>query len=165
MRILAVVAAIAGLGSSAVTPAARTAPNESIIVSTEWLAAHLSDPTVVVLDVDHESTGYHEGHIPGARYVDYMSVIAKRDGLSTELPDANDLRELFEHAGISNASHVVLYGGPLMASRAFLALEYLGLGNVSVLNGGLAKWRTEGRARPLHTPLGPTSCRRRSARR
>jgi thiosulfate/3-mercaptopyruvate sulfurtransferase len=146
MRLLAFVAAIAFLDHSAIAPTARTSPNDSIIVSSDWLAAHLSDPSVVVLDVDHDTTAYHDGHVPGARFVDYMSVIAKRDGLSTELPAPNELRELFEHAGVSNASHVVLYGAPLMASRAFLALEYLGLGNVSVLNGGLAKWRAEGRA-------------------
>jgi thiosulfate/3-mercaptopyruvate sulfurtransferase len=126
------------------SPAAR-APSESIIVSTEWLAAHLSDPSVVVLDVDHEMNGYRDGHIPGARFVDYMSVITSRDGLSTELPDASDLRERFERVGVSNASHVVLYGGPLMVSRAFVALEYLGANEVSVLNGGLTKWRAEGR--------------------
>jgi len=152
MRLLAFVAAIAVLDHSAVGSTARTSPNESIIVSSEWLAAHLSDPSVVVLDVDHESTAYLEGHVPGARFVDYTGVIAKREGLSTELPAANELRELFEHAGVSNASHVVLYGTPLMVSRAFLALEYLGLGNVSVLNGGLTKWRAENRAMSRDEP-------------
>ncbi len=146
MRLLAVVAAIAFMDHGAIVSAARTSPNDSIIVSTDWLAAHLSDPQVVVLDVDHEANAYHDGHIPGAGFVDYMSVIAKRDGLSTELPAANDLRELFEHAGVSNGSHVVLYGPPLMVSRAFVALDYMGLANVSVLNGGLTKWRSEGRA-------------------
>jgi thiosulfate/3-mercaptopyruvate sulfurtransferase len=76
-----------------------------------------------------------------------MTVIASHDGLSTELPATNDLRERFERLGVSNQSHVVLYGAPLMVSRAFLALEYLGSNNVSVLNGGLAKWRAE--KRPL----------------
>jgi thiosulfate/3-mercaptopyruvate sulfurtransferase len=145
MRLLAFVAALAFVDHSMVRSAALISPNDSIIVSTEWLAAHLSEPGVVVLDVDHDANAYRDGHIFGARFVDYMTVIAKRDGLSTELPAANDLRESFEQAGVSNASHVVLYGPPLMVSRAFLALEYMGLGNVSVLNGGLTKWRTEGR--------------------
>jgi thiosulfate/3-mercaptopyruvate sulfurtransferase len=57
----------------------------------------------------------------------------------------SDLRERFEKLGVSNTSHVVLYGAPLMVSRAFLALEYLGSNNVSVLNGGLSKWRAEKR--------------------
>jgi thiosulfate/3-mercaptopyruvate sulfurtransferase len=120
-------------------------PGDSIIVSTEWLAAHLSDASVIVLDVDRDPNAYRDGHIPGARYLDYMTVVASHDGLSTELPAAADLRERFERLGVSSASHVVLYGTPLMVSRAFLALEYLGSSNVSVLNGGMTKWRAEGR--------------------
>jgi thiosulfate/3-mercaptopyruvate sulfurtransferase len=147
MRILAFAAAVAALVTgSTPSPRAALAPGESIIVSTEWLAAHLSDPSVVVLNVDHDATGYRDGHIPGARFIDYMMVIASRDGLSTELPSASDLRERFEQLGVSNATHVVLYGSPLMVSRAFVALEYLGSSNVSVLNGGLTKWRAEGRS-------------------
>lgn len=147
MRMLAVAAAVVTLFDRAATPSfAEHAPGDSIIVSTDWLAAHLSDASVVVLDVDHEATGYRDGHIPGARFLDYMTVVANRDGLSTELPTSTDLRERFERLGVSSASRVVLYGPPLMVSRAFLALEYLGSGNVSVLNGGLAKWRAEGRS-------------------
>jgi thiosulfate/3-mercaptopyruvate sulfurtransferase len=145
MRMFAIAAAAALLDHSALARVVEHSPGESIIVSTEWLAAHLSDPSVVVLDVDHEPAAYREGHIPGARFVDYMTVIASRDGLSTELPAPSDLRQEFERLGVSNASHVVLYGPPLMVSRAFLALEYLGSTNVSVLNGGLAKWRAESR--------------------
>ena len=135
-----VVATIAGL------PAPRTvqAP-DAILVTTEWLDGHLSDPKVVVLDVEHEADAYRAAHVPGARFLDYMDVVAKRDGLSTELPDAAELRVRLERLGISNDSHVVLYGGALMVSRAFVALEYLGLTNVSVLDGGLTKWRNEGR--------------------
>jgi thiosulfate/3-mercaptopyruvate sulfurtransferase len=145
MRMFAIAAAAALLDHSALARVVEHSPGESIIVSTEWLAAHLSDPSVVVLDVDHEPAAHREGHIPGARFVDYMTVIASRDGLSTELPAPSDLRQEFERLGVSNASHVVLYGPPLMVSRAFLALEYLGSTNVSVLNGGLAKWRAESR--------------------
>jgi thiosulfate/3-mercaptopyruvate sulfurtransferase len=146
MRILALVATAFTLFDHAVTARGiERSSGDSVIVSTEWLAAHLSDASVIVLDVDHEPTAYRDGHIPGARYLDYMTVVASRDGLSTELPAAADLRERFEHLGVSSASHVVLYGTPLMVSRAFLALEYLGSSNVSVLNGGMAKWRAEGR--------------------
>jgi len=147
-----VFAAVAAIVSGPVPRRAELAPGESIIVSTEWLAAHLSDPSVVVLNVDHDANGYRDGHIPGARFVDYMTVIASRDGLSTELPAASDLRETFEKLGVSNATHVVLYGSPLMVSRAFVALEYLGSNNVSVLNGGLTKWRAEGRSATRDEP-------------
>jgi thiosulfate/3-mercaptopyruvate sulfurtransferase len=148
MRTLVVVAAAVSLFKySAPESVARRSPADSIIVSTEWLAAHLSDPSTVVIDVDREANAYRDGHIPGARFLDYMSVVTSHDGLSTELPATSDLRERFERLGVSNQSHVVLYGVPLAVSRAFLALEYLGSNNVSVLNGGLAKWRAE--KRPL----------------
>lgn len=156
MRIFAIAAAVTLFGRSATPSIVEHSPSESIIVSTEWLAAHLSDPSVIVLDVDHESDAYREGHIPGARFVDYMTVIASRDGLSTELPAPSDLRQQFEKLGVSNASHVVLYGAPLMVSRAFLALEYLGSNTVSVLNGGMAKWRAEQRPITRDEPrVGP----------
>lgn len=127
-------------------PAPRTVrATDSILVTTEWLAGHLSDPRVVVLDVEHEADAYHAAHLPGARFLAYMDAVAKRDGLSTELPDAPELRMRLERLGISNDSHVVLYGGALMVSRAFVALEYMGLTNVSVLDGGFTKWSAEGR--------------------
>lgn len=119
--------------------------SDSILVTTEWLAGHLSDPRVVILDVEHEADAYRAAHVPGARFLNYMDVVATRDGLSTELPDAPELRVRLERLGISNDSHVILYGGALMVSRAFVALEYLGLTDVSVLDGGLTKWRSEGR--------------------
>lgn len=129
-----------------VSPTPRTVrASDSIVVTTEWLARHLSDPKVVVLDVEQEADMYHAAHVPGARFLHYMNVVAKRDGLSTELPDASELRTRLEQVGISNDSHVVLYGVALMVSRAFVALEYMGLTHVSVLDGGLTKWRSEGR--------------------
>ena len=117
-----------------------------IIVSTAWLAGHLRDPRTVILQVDHEPGDYDQAHIPGARFVAYMTIATQRDGLDVELPSESELRAVFERAGISNDSHVVLYGSPLMASRAFAALDYLGVPRVSILDGGLAKWRSEGRA-------------------
>lgn len=116
-----------------------------VIVSARWLAQHASDAGVIVLDVSHAPDTYQAGHIPGARFVSYMDVAVDRNGLTAEIPDAAPLRETFERAGVSSGSHVVLYSeNPLMASRAFVALDYLGLRNVSVLDGGLNAWRANG---------------------
>ncbi len=142
MTILSAVLATAILGS----------PADSIIVSTNWLAQHLADPATVVLQVDHDEAAYREAHIPGARYLPYMSVITSRDGLSTEVPDVAAVQALFESLGVSTGSHVVLYGPSVMVSRAFVALDYIGKSNVSVLNGGLKKWRDEGRAVSREVP-------------
>jgi thiosulfate/3-mercaptopyruvate sulfurtransferase len=126
--------------------------NPGMLVSTEWLAQHLNDPKVVVLHVGHG--GDHKGgHIPGARAIAYDDVTIEHNGIGTELPPVEQLQRVFEKLGISTESHVVIYPndgrmGP-MASRVFLTLDYLGHPRISLLNGGMAKWRAE--KRPVST--------------
>jgi len=136
-----VASALAALTTA--TPAHRLVSGDSVIVSTEWLASHLADPALIVLAVDQKDSAYKAGHIAGARYLAFSDVIAQRNGLAQELPSVADLRAVLERLGVSTSSRVVVYGFPLIASRAFLALEYVGL-NVSMLDGGLAKWTREG---------------------
>lgn len=121
-------------------------PNPSLVVSTGWLATHLGDRSVVVLVIDHGDSAYRAGHVPGARLVSYMALGQTVNGVSLELPAPDSLRNLFEAAGVSNATHVVLSGPPLMVTRAFYTLEYLGLTHVSALDGGFTRWKSEGRA-------------------
>jgi len=127
-----------------------SAQDRATIVSTDWLAQHLNDPKVVVLQVIRDTAGFASGHIPGAREVQYSWITMVRDSVGTELPPPDSLRRVFERAGVSDDSHVVLYTATLgfapVASRAFLSLDYLGVRNVSLLNGSLAKWRAENRA-------------------
>src|ERR1051325_2222501 len=131
-------------------------PSNSMIVSTEWLAQHLNDPTVVVLHVVHDTTDYRTGHIPGAREILYSDFTTVRDSNSTELPAPEELKKVFERLGVSDESHVVIYTGGMgmapMASRAFLTLDYIGLPNVSLLRGGMARWRAEGRPVSMERP-------------
>jgi|SoiMethySBSTD1v2_1073268.scaffolds.fasta_scaffold263791_3 thiosulfate/3-mercaptopyruvate sulfurtransferase len=125
---------------------AQKPDDDSVIVSTAWLAKHLSDPTLVVLYVGHDTADAKGDHIAGSRFVSYMDITAQRDGLGTELPPVDRLKELFESVGISSGSRVVIYGHMApMASRAFFTLDYLGNVHASVLDGGLAKWKREGR--------------------
>lgn len=137
----------------ALANAGAQTPANSMIVSTDWLAKHLTDRATVVLQVVHDSTDFRSGHIPGAREIQYSSFTTTRDSVGTELPSVEQLRQVFEKLGVSDDSHVVIYVGGTgmapMASRAFLTLDYLGHTKVSLLNGGLATWRAEGR--PLST--------------
>ena len=129
--------------------AAAQVPDTSLLVSTDWLARHLNDRTVVVLQVVHDTAEFRQGHIPGARVVRYESFTTNRGDLGTELPAVDELRQLFETLGVSDDSHVVLYTGMTgmapMASRAFLTLDYLGHRRISLLDGGLVRWQAEGR--------------------
>lgn len=132
------------------------------LVDTKWLADHLSDPGLRIVDVRwkfreengkgvafDDRTEFLTEHIPGAVYV----------GMSTELSDdshsipdmmlgaeafAKKMREL----GVSNDSHVVAYddaGLPLASARLWWALSYYGHDKVQVLDGGLQQWKLEGR--------------------
>ncbi len=130
--------------SAAAAPALRS----NMLVSTDWLAKHSRDPKVVVLHVSANRTAYDSGHIPGARFVALSDLVMTRAGVHNELPDAADLKKVLEAAGVSDDSRVVLYGDTsvLPATRAYFTLDYLGHGDrASLLDGGLEKWRSEGR--------------------
>lgn len=132
-----------------------SAQDRPTIVTTDWLAQHLNDPNVVVLHMVRDSTDYFKGHIPGARELQYASIITTRDSIGAELPPADQLRQVFERLGVSDNSHVVIYAGMTgmapTASRAFLSLDYLGHRNVSLLSGGIVRWRAE--KRPVSTDV------------
>ena len=132
---------------------AQAAPIDSLVVSTEWLAAHLTDPTVVVVEVVHEP-GLRGPHIPGSRAIFYRTMTVTRDGLSTELPSPDSLKSLFESIGISSGSRVVVYASEApMATRMLLTLDFLGHKKYSYLDGGFPKWLAEHRASATDEPV------------
>ncbi|MDQ2767238.1 MAG: rhodanese-like domain-containing protein [Gemmatimonadota bacterium] len=133
-------------------PASAQHSPDSLIVSTGWLAAHLKDPNVVVLQIDaHMGMGddvpFSAAHIPGARELLLSSIIVDTNGLNSEMPPVARLREAFESVGVSDSSHVVVYyeSEAPTAARAVMTLDYLGHDRVSFLDGGLPKWRAEKR--------------------
>lgn len=119
-----------------------------LLVSTEWLAAHLGRPEIVVLHVTRDPASYRRGHIPGARPLLWDQFTVVRDGIPNELPPPEELARLFASLGVSEGTSVVLYGDApgLVAARAWFTLDYLGYGEqAALLDGGLEKWRAEGR--------------------
>jgi thiosulfate/3-mercaptopyruvate sulfurtransferase len=124
------------------------AVRSDMLVSTEWLAGHLNDPDVVILQISRERAIYDAGHIPNARFVALGEIAITRNGIPNELPDVADLEKVFEKAGVSDNSHVILYtdAAVLPATRAWFTFDYLGHSeHASLLDGGLAKWKAEGR--------------------
>lgn len=134
-------------------PSAAPAADESLLVSTDWLSSHIGDPGVVVLVVDRTDAAYRAGHVPGARFLPYASFGQTIGGISLELPSVDSLQHLFESVGVSTATHVVLTGRPLIVTRAFFTLEYLGLTHVSALDGGFTRWKRENRLRETAAPV------------
>ena len=115
---------------------------DTLLVTPAWLASHLNDPKLVLLHVGPKDA-YATAHIPGARFVDLMEVSVQSGGLTLQMPPAEQLRESLSKLGISNDSQVVVYfgGGWISpATRLMLTLDYAGLDNVRLLDGGIAAW-------------------------
>jgi thiosulfate/3-mercaptopyruvate sulfurtransferase len=149
---IAAVFALAWSGALAQGSGSQPSLRSEMLVTTEWLAEHLQDPDLVVLCIGSSREFYEKGHIPGARQITLAAIAITRDGIPNELPAVEKLQQLFAAAGVSNRSRVVLYGERfnLLAARAYFTLDYLGIaGRAALLDGGLEKWRAEGR--PLST--------------
>jgi len=126
------------------------------IVSTDWLAAHLSDPQVRVIYVGR-SADYKQAHIPGARLMDHMETV-QMGSTGHRLPPNDTLIRAFTKAGVADGSHVVLYGDSPMATgwvnSALIAIGHGG--DVSWLDGGIALWQAEKRPVETSTPAPGT---------
>src|SRR5206468_9897891 len=124
---------------------------------TDEVAGMLAAPGVRIVDLRSGMTGkvaYRVGHVPGAAYLDPGELddpAANAEGLPIR-PEA--AAALFGRLGIDHETTVVAYddGGNVLAARFFFVLEYYGHEHVRVLNGGLGKWRREGRPVESATP-------------
>jgi thiosulfate/3-mercaptopyruvate sulfurtransferase len=125
---------------------------DKVVVSTDWLAERLDDPTVHVIEVSVVPGVYERGHIPGAVnfvwHTDFVDTI-KRDIVSRER-----FQELVRAAGIDDDSTIVLYGDNNNWFSAWGAwiFNIYGAPDVRILDGGRAKWEAEGRELSLSTP-------------
>ncbi|MEK7831784.1 MAG: sulfurtransferase [Acidobacteriota bacterium] len=154
LLILPLLAAICFCFAVQLSVAAQTKPvatpkvRAEMLVTTDWLAKHLTDKTVFVLHVARERRAFDEGHIPGARFVALGDILATRDGIQNELPPVEKLQKYFENLGIGDSGKIVIYGDSngLAAARTYFTLDYLGHGDrAALLDGGLEKWKAEKR--------------------
>jgi thiosulfate/3-mercaptopyruvate sulfurtransferase len=127
----------------------------SLVVSTEWLAAHLHDRNLIVLAVG-DRADYDRAHIPGAQFLPFDELRSKHSSLTLELPPMDELAMLFGRFGVSNDSRVVLYtikDKPQSTSRAYFTLDAMGLGSqTSILDGGFPVWQSESRPATADAP-------------
>jgi len=125
------------------------------LVTTEWLAAHINDANVKVLDATFKLPGilplpkddYLAAHLPGAVYFDVDAVSDHSNPLPHMYPSAEQFGRDVGGLGVSNADTVVVYdsGSWVAAPRAWWMFLSYGHSNVRILNGGLKKWKAEGR--------------------
>ena len=126
-----------------------------LLAETEWLAAHLDDPSVRVIDAD-EPPAYRKGHIPGAVGVPDQRLKSEASPVHVLEPDA--LAALMGPLGVGDDSLVVAYDSnrSLNAARLWWVLGYHGH-NVKVLNGGWRKWCAEERPIEASAPTPPAN--------
>ena len=134
------------------------------IVSTADAAAHLADPDWVILDCQHDlinhafgREAYAREHIPGAQFVsmeDDMAGITTGHNGRHPLPTPDALERVFSKLGITEGRQVVTYDSSqnTYAGRVWWTLRWLGFHSVAVLDGGLGKWKAEGRVLATEVP-------------
>jgi thiosulfate/3-mercaptopyruvate sulfurtransferase len=131
--------------------------NPDALVDTEWLAEHLGDPNVRVIEVDEDVAAYEKGHIRGAVGWNWFADL--HDPLRRDFVDQAGLTGLLRKAGVGPDTTVILYGGNnnWFAAYAYWLLKYLGLDRVKLLNGGRQKWELESRELTQEVPSVPRS--------
>jgi thiosulfate/3-mercaptopyruvate sulfurtransferase len=142
---------------------ASPSPPSKRFVSTEWLAAHLGDPNVVTVDGSFylpalkrdAKAEYLAAHIPGAVQFDIDAIADHATSLPHMLPDAGAFADAVGKMGISEGMTIVVYDGAGLggAPRVWWTFRVFGAENVLVLDGGLPKWKAEGRP----TETGPVT--------
>lgn len=134
---------------------------DAFFVTTDWLAQHLSDPNLVVVDASwhmpntarNAQAEYLAGHIPGAVFFDIDGIADTSTDLPHMLPAPNDFSRMVGALGISDQSTIIVYDeiGLLSAPRVWWTLRTFGAKTVYMLEGGGPKWRAE--RRPIQAGL------------
>ena len=125
------------------------------LVSTEWLGAHLEDPDLRILDASwylpqmarDAQAEYAAAHIPGARFFDIDEMSDHRSALPHMAPPPEKFISRMRAMGVGDGHQVVVYDGMgiFSAARVWWTFRLMGKTDVAVLDGGLPKWRAEGR--------------------
>lgn len=131
------------------------ADDPKTLVSTEWLAKHLKDPDLRILDGSwylpadgrDPKAEYDAGHIPGARFFDIDEISDGRSSLPHMAPPIEKFMSRMRAMGVGDGHQIVVYDGAgiMSAPRVWWLFKLMGQENVAVLDGGLPKWIAEGR--------------------
>ncbi len=135
--------------------ASPSADDPKTLVSTDWLAAHLKDPDLRILDASwylpdagrDPRAEYDAAHIPGARFFDIDDISDQRSTLPHMAPPPEKFVSRMRAMGVGDGHQVVVYDGAglMSAARVWWTFRLMGKMDVAVLDGGLPKWQAEGR--------------------
>ena len=138
--------------------AAKQYAHPEALVSTEWLADHLSDSNVRILESDEDVLLYDMGHIPGALKIDWHTDL--NDQIQRDYVSRAAFQTLLRRLGVSESSTIVFYGDKnnWWATYALWVFRLFDVANLRILDGGRAKWEAEGRAMTTDVPaVSPSS--------
>ncbi len=131
-----------------------TRDDPKTLVSTQWLAAHLKDPDLRVLDASWYLPGskrdpfaeYQAAHIPGARFFDLDDVSDHRSDLPHMVPPVEKFMSRMRAIGVGDGHQIVVYDGSglFSAPRVWWLFKLMGQMDIAVLDGGFPKWQAEG---------------------
>lgn len=133
----------------------QAVPNPEVLVETEWLAEHLDDPEIRIVEVDEDVLLYDVGHIPGAVKIDWVADL--NDPVRRDYLDREAFSRLASSRGISNDTTLIFYGDKdnWWATYAFWVFKLFRHQRAKILNGGRKKWIKEGRPLSRETPQVP----------
>ena len=119
-----------------------------VLVDSEWLVAYGSYPGVHILELGRTQYEFAQSHIPGAKFVDWMTDISDQTQADRyNLPPVEEFEDLMERLGITTDSTVVLYDAVdnRASARMFWTLKYYNHDSIKILDGGLEAWKRSGR--------------------
>ncbi len=126
-----------------------------VLVSTDWVAEHLEDPRVRLIESNEDLLLYDTGHIAGAVKVDWTNDL--NDQLVRDYINSDQLQRLLRSKGVNNDTTIVFYGDKnnWWATYAFWVLKLFGIERVRLMDGGRLRWVDEGRPLTTKTPSYP----------
>jgi len=130
---------------------------EAVLVDADWVEAHLSDPNIVLVEVDEDVSAYDKGHIKGAIKLDWKSDL--QDPVRRDFVDKAGFEKLLSERGISNDDTVILYGGNnnWFAAYAYWYFKLYGHQNIKLLDGGRKKWELDSHELVTDVPSRPST--------
>jgi thiosulfate/3-mercaptopyruvate sulfurtransferase len=126
--------------------------NPAALVSTQWVADHVNDSNIRLLEVDVDTTAYEGGHVQGAVGINWTTQLG--DPIRRDIPSKEAWAELLSNAGVSNDTRLIFYGdnNNWFAAFAYWVSKIYGHQNAALMNGGRKKWELESRPYTTDVP-------------
>jgi thiosulfate/3-mercaptopyruvate sulfurtransferase len=135
----------------------QTYAHPEVLVSTDWVAGHLNDPGIRIVESNEDTLLYAAGHLPGAVHVDWTSDL--NDQVRRDYVGRDAFNALMSRIGVTRDTTIVFYGdrNNWWACYAFWVFQLFGHTNAKVMDGGRLKWEKEGRPLTREVPRYPAT--------